>query len=157
MKRIKFLYFNLIILFAISLASCDRNVVYVDSQVIPNSIWKKQNKLSFTANIQDTINPMNVMLSVRNKGNYPFSNLYLFMNTIFPDGQISRDTLECMLAKPDGEWRGSGIGDVKSVEMLFIKNVRFVTTGNYTFQFEQAMRNDELEGIYEFGLKIEKP
>ncbi|MEI7596648.1 MAG: gliding motility lipoprotein GldH [Bacteroidota bacterium] len=143
-----------IVLFSVS---CDKNVLYVENQTLANSVWKKQDKLSFTADIQDTINPINVYLSVRNKGDYSYSNLYLFLNTIFPNGQVSRDTMECFLADPKGKWLGSGIGDIKSVELLFIKNVRFVAKGKYTFEFQQAMRDDELKGIYEFGLKIEKP
>lgn len=157
MKKHSLLLFSIIIFFAFAFCSCDKNVVYVENQVIPNSAWNKDKKLSFTAEIQDTINPLNVLLSIRNKGDYSYSNLYLFMNTIFPNGQTSRDTMECMLADPKGKWIGSGIGDIKSVELLFIKNVRFVTKGKYTFEFQHAMRDDELNGIYEFGLKIEKP
>ena len=139
------------------LISCDKSIIYVENQSIPESGWKKESKLSFTADINDTIHPLNIYLNVRNKGNYAYSNLYLFLNTIFPNGEVSRDTLEVFLADPKGKWIGNGIGDIKSLELLFIKNVRFVKTGKYTFEFEQAMREDELKGINELGIKIEKP
>lgn len=146
-----------IIAFLVLLCACDKKVVFIENKPIPDATWKKGNKVTFTVEINDTLTPVNYFLSIRNKGDYQFSNLYLFMNTIFPNGEHSRDTLDCILADQKGKWRGSGIGDIKSLQIQFMKNVRFVQKGKYTFEFEQAMRTDNLEGIYEFGIKIEKP
>ena len=149
--------FLLFIVLAISLlTSCDKKVIFVENKAIPNATWKKGNKVAFTVDIPDTISRLNYFLSIRNKGNYQFCNLYVFMTTIFPNGERSRDTLDCVLADNQGKWRGSGIGDIKSLQIQYLKNVRFGQKGKYTFEFEQAMRTDNLEGIYEFGIKIEK-
>ncbi len=137
-------------------SACDKKVVFVENKEIPNAIWQKGKKISFTVDITDTLTPINYYLSIRNKGNYPFNNVYLFMSTLFPNGERSRDTLDCVLADKRGKWKGSGIGDIKSLQIQFMKNVRFVQIGKYTFEFEQAMRSDNLEGIYEFGIKLEK-
>jgi gliding motility-associated lipoprotein GldH len=73
-----------------------------------------------------------------------------------PDGQMSRDTAELTLADYDGRWLGSGMGSVKFSHFLFQKDVRFKQAGTYRFVFEQAMRVNELNGINDIGLRIEK-
>ncbi len=87
--------------------------------------------------------------------NYPFANIYMFLDTRFPDGRIARDTVECQLADYDGRWLGKGSGSIKSNRFLFQKAVRFRQKGNYAFTFEQAMRTSELKGIRDVGLEIE--
>jgi len=97
-----------------------------------------------------------VYLNVRNGPEYPYSNIFIFMNTVFPDGQIARDTIELTLADYDGRWLGSGMGSVKFSRFLFQKNVQFKQAGTYRFILEQAMRVRELSGIHDVGLRIEK-
>jgi gliding motility-associated lipoprotein GldH len=75
---------------------------------------------------------------------------------MFPDGHIARDTIELTLADYDGRWLGSGMGSVKFSRFLLQKDVRFKQKGNYLFTLEQAMRVNELNGIRDIGLRIEK-
>lgn len=143
-----------VLLFCI--ASCDPKRVYEKNEKISNNNWDQNSPLVFLVNITDTVNPFNVYVNVRNAGFYGFSNLFLFVNTRFPQGQLERDTLECTLASPDGRWLGEGLGDIWDNRILFKKNVRFPQTGEFRFELIQAMRINPLPGIMDAGIRIEK-
>jgi gliding motility-associated lipoprotein GldH len=122
---------------------------------IPDHEWFIDKPVVMNAVIQDTMKKYNVYINIRNAGYYRFSNLYLFVNTRFPDGQIQRDTVECILASPEGKWLGDGLGDIWDNRVLFKKNVMFRQPGDYRFELIQAMRIDPLPGIMDAGIRIE--
>jgi gliding motility-associated lipoprotein GldH len=145
-----------VILFTTTLISCDSKRLYEENQVIPNQVWNNNNKMVFGVNVTDTINPCNVYINVRNASDYPYSNLYLFLETRYPNGNYSKDTLECLLADETGKWLGDGSGDIWDNQILFKKNVTFKKAGKYYFSLEQAMRTPNLPQILDVGLRIEK-
>ncbi len=139
-----------------TIISCDANRVFDENKQIEKAIWSQEEPLVFLVSITDTVSAHNVYLNVRNAGMYPFSNLFLFINTRFPQGQIDRDTAEVTLATPDGKWLGDGLGDIYDNRILFHRNVRFPQAGEYRFEIFQAMRVNPLPGIMDAGIRIEK-
>ena len=146
----------LLLLLFLVVISCDSNRVFEEHVAISKGVWNVNNKLLFKVAIPDQMTKYNVYLNVRNGQEYPYSNLFLFLKTVFPDGHIARDTVELTLADYDGRWLGSGMGSVKFSRFLFQKDVKFEKAGNYQFIFEQAMRVNELIGIHDIGLRIER-
>jgi len=151
---------NIIYIFAVSLVlslvSCDPDRVCDNYKDIKNTSWARTEIVKFDVTIEDTTSYNKVFVNIRNTGNYKYSNLYLFMSTIYPNGKISRDTIDCLLANDKGKWLGKGLGDIKDCRYLLKKGVRFHQKGIYTFGFEQAMRIENLEGIKSIGIRIEK-
>jgi gliding motility-associated lipoprotein GldH len=146
----------LLLLMVVVVIACDSKRVYEEHMALKNGVWNVKNELQFNVTISDVISQHNVYLNVRNGQEYPYSNLFMFLNTVVPDGHIARDTIELTLADYDGRWLGSGMGSVKFSRFLFRKNVKFEQEGKYRFSLEQAMRVSELNGIYDIGLRIEK-
>lgn len=144
------------LLLAIFVSACNQNTVFSKYTTLPEDGWNKNNKLSFNIDVKDNNSLNNVYLTVRHADSYPFSNLFLFLNTTYPNGKHSIDTLECLLANPKGEWIGDGAGDIFDNKILVKKNVRFPQIGKYTFTFEQGMRTNPLPLIMDFGMVIEK-
>ena len=73
------------------------------------------------------------------------------------------DTLEYLMAKPDGTLLGEGFSDVKESKLWYLENFRFKRAGKYNVEIVQAVREtgkvdgvSELKGITELGLRIEK-
>ena len=156
--RIKKYTLTLIIFFMIS---CDANRLYEKNISIKNAVWDLSQKPTFEYNNTDTISKVNLKANIRHSSSYPFSNLWLFINTIDPLRGLKTDTLECILAQKDGKWLGSGLGDIWDIQCQF-KSYRFLKQGMYTFEIEQAMRHgdlakiEQLPGIMEIGFRIEK-
>ncbi|NTW32304.1 MAG: gliding motility lipoprotein GldH [Bacteroidetes bacterium] len=140
----------------VSIVSCDQNRVYDKFKDIKGGIWNKSEIMKFEVQIDDTVSYHNFFINVRNSGNYKYCNLYIFLNTIRPDRKVSRDTIDCLLANDMGKWLGKGLGDRKDCRFLLKRGLRFHQKGIYSFELEQAMRVDNLEGIESVGVRIEK-
>lgn len=138
------------------LAACDSTRVYEENTELPEHEWTVRNKLSFNFFISDTITPHNFYFNVRNADDYSYSNIFVFMNTKFPNGKMKRDTIEFVLADESGRWLGKGQGDLLDNQLLYMKAKRFPLKGKYTIEVEQAMRRQSLPGIYNAGIRIEK-
>jgi gliding motility-associated lipoprotein GldH len=148
-----FLISFLIILF---FSSCDSNRVYDENISFENTNWDRNKPVSFKIEISDTISQNQFFINIRNTTDYKYSNLYLFIRTQLPDGNISKDTVECILADINGKWLGNGLGSLKENNILLKNNLVFPETGTYIFEFEQAMRVENLQGIADIGIRIEK-
>ncbi|HKJ42587.1 MAG TPA: gliding motility lipoprotein GldH [Sunxiuqinia sp.] len=138
------------------LASCDSKRVFEDYKTIDPSGWNKDSLARFDVAITDTVHANNIYIDVRNNGNYPNSNLWLFTQVQAPNGKLLTDTVEYILADKAGKWRGSGIGDLFDNQFLYRKNVRFEHPGVYHFSVQQGMRAKNLKGIHDIGLRVEK-
>ncbi|WP_294234806.1 gliding motility lipoprotein GldH [uncultured Chryseobacterium sp.] len=130
-----------------------------EGEVFMNSVdnkWNKKSEQKFNLEISDPQNPKNIIFVVRNNNDYPYSNIRLIVN--FTDLQSKKkqtDTLNYVLAKPNGEWLGSGFGDTKETLFQYRLNYKFPAKGKYEIGLTQAMRNDNLPGIEDIGVKIE--
>ena len=136
--------------------SCDPNRVYEDNTNIEKNKWLQQNSIEFQVDIKDTVSAHNIYVNIRNTGKYPMSNIFLFIKTSSPLGYSVIDTFNCILADEKGKWLGKGFGNIWNNRFLYKKNVKFPIPGTYTFRYEQAMRKEELLGIVDVGLRIEK-
>ena len=141
---------------SVAFTSCDPSRYFEENKEIPKMEWEKDEPLTFLVAVEDTSLGYNVYINVRNAGFYRFSNLYLFINTTFPQGQVHRDTIECILASPEGRWLGEGLGDIWDNRILFKENVQFTQPGEYRFELTQAMRINPLRGIMDAGIRLEK-
>jgi len=138
------------------LQSCDSKRFFEENKRIEKSVWNNKDKAIFDVLITDILSSYDFSINLRNSGDYQYSNIYLFLKTVFPDGKVARDTIECQLADYDGKWLGSGISNLKFNRFLFQKGVRFPQKGQYVFEVEQAMRVNDLKGISDIGIRIEK-
>ena len=138
------------------LSSCANNAIIDETISIPKAQWDSQNWAYFNVDIQDTVSAYNFYFTLRHLENYKYSNLYLFMHTTMPNGAITHDTIECLLAEPSGRWIGKGSGTMRNIDIVLNNNLHFPMRGIYKFEIEQAMWDSVLEGISDVGLKIEK-
>jgi gliding motility-associated lipoprotein GldH len=110
----------------------------------------------FQFNITDTVSFHDFFINVRNGEEYPYSNVYLFMEMEFPNAKRSIDTINCYLADPTGKWLGTGIGKLYDQRFRIRNRKQFPLAGRYTVTIRQGMRTPELEGIYDVGFRISK-
>lgn len=152
----KIVAYSFIALAAAFLASCGGGVVYSKYKNFEENEWAAKDKAVFDVDITDTQNLNDINIMVRHADSYPYSNLFLFVTTKYPDGKVLTDTMELVLANNKGEWHGSGAGDIFDFKVPVKKNVKFPLAGKYQFTFEQAMRVDPLPLVMDFGFEIEK-
>lgn len=145
----------LIIGLSLALAACTNNS-FNKRTVIPEAEWSQENRVAFDINIDDTLSIYEMGIGLRHLENYRYSNLFVFLHTILPNGNHTHDTIECTLATPEGRWIGKSSGSMRDLTIPLNENLRFPLKGNYHFEIEQAMREPKLKGISDIGLYIEK-
>ena len=148
--------FSSLVLFALIFSSCNKNVVFTEYRKFDNEQWFAKNKAEFDVDIKDNQSLNNISLMIRHADSYPYSNIFLFVETTYPDGKKLSDTMEVIMANSKGEWLGSGAGDIFDLKVPIKRNVRFPLVGKYKFSFQQAMRTDPLPMVMDFGFEIEK-
>lgn len=154
MKVAKFLF---ILLIVISMTFCNRNEIYFDYQPVPASGWNKDSLLTYNIDVKDTISRFNIYVHVRHYGNYPYQNLWLFLDYKgVKDSIPQRDTINFFLADEYGKWLGNGAGAVKEMPVYFRQNVQFPDSGLYQIRIGQGMRDSVLVGINNVGVRIER-
>jgi len=148
---------RLLLLFLLSFlqVSCDPDMVYDQYIQTTDGQWRWQDAKEFRIDITDTLSLNNIYLQVRHTVEYPLSNLYLFVHVKGPTGQVLKDTVNMILAHPDGRWTGRGTGNLRELRYLYRKQTRFGLAGTYTFTLEQGMRNPELP-VTDLGIRVER-
>ena len=149
MHKILALFFVLLFL-----AGCNQSET-IHTQKL-NGKWNKKAEQKFEINITDAQHPKNIIFVVRNNNDYPYSNLRLMVNfSDLKNKKTVTDTLNYVMAQPNGEWIGKGFGDTKEILFQYKLDYRFPENGKYSIGVIQAMRNDNLVGIEDIGIKIE--
>ena len=142
------------IFLTIVLSACGPRFEFQGMKPVPVYGWVKDSTFAFELEMSAGSGPFDMNVEIRHAGNYPYSNLFVFLRSDFPDGGYRIDTLDCLLAKPSGEWYGSGLGDLLSLTIPFRKNVQFNQEGTYSVSLGHGMRQDTLEGITDIGMSL---
>ena len=146
----------LIPVFSIIVFSCSSDLVFTDNYTIRESTWGLNDVPEFEVPVTDTITANNIMIMLRTGSDYPFRNLYLFVTATSPKGESVTDTLQYYLADEKGNRYGKGFGDIHAHSLPYKSDIYFPSTGTYTFKIRHGMRAEDLKGVYDVGLRIEK-
>jgi len=146
----------LTIVISLLAVACTGNEVYFQYDTVNPKGWSKDSLYAFDIKISDTTSLYNVYVNVRNRGDYPYQNLWLFLNKSTPDSIQSKDSIECYLADQRGKWLGTGLGSILEMPVLYQQKVRFKTSGIYHYKIVHGMRDSILPGINDIGMRVEK-
>jgi gliding motility-associated lipoprotein GldH len=141
---------------ALFIAGCTSRSLFDQNTHLSSGIWRPADTAVFEVPIKDTLIPCNFYINLRVSKTYAYSNLWVFLYTTNPRGDIEKDTLEFVLADPEGRWQGKGVSDILEYDIMFRYKAVFPESGTYRFAFEQGMRSEALEGITDIGLRIER-
>jgi len=115
--------------------SCNQPTVFEEYKSFQNQEWNTDSIVKFEYFINDTITKHKCILKIRHSVDYEFQNLFLF---IYSD--LSKDTLELLIADKKGNWIGNGVGDIREIEIIFENEKTYKKKEKQIFMIEQAMR-----------------
>jgi gliding motility-associated lipoprotein GldH len=148
--------FFILIVSSLFFTGCVKNDVYLKYKTINLTGWNKDSLFTFDIQIKDTTILYNLYINVRNRSEYPYQNMWLFLSVNSPDNILSKDSIECYLADKHGKWLGSGIGSVYEMPVLYQQKVKFGKAGIYRYKIVHGMRDSILQGINDIGMRVEK-
>jgi gliding motility-associated lipoprotein GldH len=135
--------------------SCDKNRVYDHLVNIPSEGWAADKTMEFDVPVNDSKKSYDILLHLRNSGDYKYSNIWLFIETRSPGGNTLRDTMEIKLADDNGRWKGKGIGNIHELLVPYKQNILFPDRGIYHIIITQAMREEALKHVLNIGLRLQ--
>jgi len=140
----------------VTMVACDSSEVFEENLRIKNSAWERKEKAFFEFEIKDSSATYDLYLNFRHGGDYPYQNIYLFIESKSPSGKIAKDTAQMILANNKGHWMGKGIGDIFDYQFRFKQGLLFPENGKYYFEIEQAMREETLNNVTDIGIAVKK-
>jgi gliding motility-associated lipoprotein GldH len=128
------------------LSACGNGPVSSDNATVDPAGWRASDTVRLTFDVAQPEHRHDLQFGLRHNGDYPFSNLYLFVRLTYPNGRTLTDTLACPLAGPDGRWYGKG-GNWIDHRIGYKRGVAFPLAGTYRLDVVHAMRRNPLPGI----------
>jgi len=132
---------------------CGPGPVSSDAVDLDPSGWNALDTAVMEFEVEHADHRHDLQFGLRHGEEYPFSNLYLFVQLEYPNGRMLSDTLECLLAAPDGRWHGEGRRWIDH-RIGYKRGVAFPLEGDYTLKVVHAMRRDPLPGMAELRLSL---
>ena len=153
--RSKFIKLSVFILILGGIISCTHKEIFFTYHSFASSEWSRDNPAVFNVKIDDNFQAYNLSVEIRNSDDYPFSNIWLFIDCNAPDGKQRTDTIGADLADIYGKWYGKGLS-LYNLSIPYETSFLFPDTGTYIYSIRQGMREDPLRGISDIGLKVSK-
>ncbi|HCP41481.1 MAG TPA: hypothetical protein DIT65_06775 [Cryomorphaceae bacterium] len=139
------------------LASCGKNVVLDQLHSFEGSTWYMDSVVTVVWEPKQSDDPVFMSMYIRHSTDYPYNNLFLFRSIESTQGVEYTDTVNVALADPLGVWNGTGMSNVKTLEIPIGQGaVRFREDERYTLKITQGMRDTVLYGIQNVGVRFEQ-
>jgi gliding motility-associated lipoprotein GldH len=138
------IYFIFLILVFVS---CGPKVIFEEKAEINNGVWAKDQKLSYSFEVTDTLKKYDILLNVNSNKEYKYQNIYINIETIFPKGNKTVDLVSLEISKPNGEPFGKCSGDECTTPILLQEKVKFPSLGKYIINMYQYSRQQSIEGL----------
>lgn len=139
------------------LSACKNPGVLVENNTpIENFRWTYVKPVRVQIPVNEPGLACRVYINLRHTENYQYANIFFRIKLIGPDKKVKVWRKEYRLANPDGEWLGTGSGNLLSHQLLVFNKYRFPSKGKYTIEVEQNMRDNPLKEISDVGVRVEQ-
>lgn len=133
---------------------------FQENFALPGGAWPNDFMPTFEFDIDDTAAAYQIQLVLRHTDVYPFSNIWLTMESKAPgDTTWGKVRVEVPLAAASGQWLGRGMGEIYEQRAPITSLNRpafFPKKGRYTIRLTQDMRRNPLPEVLTVGLRLEK-
>ncbi len=144
----------LLLVFGFLLCGCES--LYFNERVeVAGDVWTYGDTKSFSFTVPDTQNLYDISLGIEYGKDYGYQNVYIELETLFPNGDTLTQPFSMDLADKFGNWLGDCSGDLCHKQSLLQPQTRFEQQGTYQLNFRQFTRKDSLMGIHALELAIQ--
>ena len=143
------------LLLSVVLFSCGEQPFYEKVVAFDDREWKLDVKPEFSFEVKDVEKEYDFTLSLRTSTDYKYSNLWVFMKTITPDGTVAREPFEIVITNPDGSWVGEKTGSVVTTPLYF-RSRKLPKAGKYSFIIEQGITQSTVDEVHDLTFKVEE-
>ena len=145
----------LILVLSTLLFSCGEQPFYEKVVAFDDREWKLDVKPKYSFEVEDVSKAYDFTLSLRTSTDYQYSNLWVFMKTITPDGTVAREPFEIVITKDDGSWVGEKSGSVVTTPLYF-RSRKLPKKGKYTFIIEQGITQSKVDEVHDLTFRVDE-
>ncbi|MBL0309150.1 MAG: gliding motility lipoprotein GldH [Bacteroidetes bacterium] len=138
------------------LISCEKNYILDENKILKDYKWEYADSKTFIAEIMDTTLQYDIYINLRHSADFEWRNVWVKIETTFPDGREFERRVNLVLGEADGHWLGSCLSDNCDIHIPIQQAAHFPLTGKYTFKLSQDMRVNPLVAIKSVGVEILK-
>ena len=149
------IHLNLLLIVLI-FSGCEQSYFFEQTVLIKNGSWSYEQPVSFNVEVNDPKKKYNLYFDIDHSTDYSFQNMYVQMNTAFPDGEKISKPLSIDFMDKTGRWYGKCSGELCKLRVQLKTAIQFKDPGNYGFEFEQYMRRKNLDGIKNLAFRMEE-
>ena len=140
------------VLALVLLQSCSDTAIYDKSFSFEAQQWTQGSNPRFVVPISDTAKSYDIEFTLRTSTDYPFSNIWMNVTILFPDGTKLRKPYELKITDQKG-WLGEKSGTMVSNKLAF-PNTKLPQKGKYVFMLEQATPEQMVIEVLDIGLRV---
>ena len=146
---------SLVLLFGLLLlTACGEQPLYEKVYSFEGKEWKQEVKPEYKVKIDNIANEYDFTLSLRTTTDYPYSDLWVFMKTVAPDGTTAREPFKIQITNADGSWIGNKTGTIVETPLYFRRR-KLPIKGEYTFTIEQGITESVVTEVLDLGFRVE--
>lgn len=147
----------IILLFTLSLASCQCNTKYHSYCSTSTGGWHKGDTLSYEIPSNLEKGEYIIEVGIRHSGIYKYKNIWIEVANNFTNSKkIKCDSIQLILADKEGNWLGKGISGLYQKDSLLTKKFTVTNSNKAKISVRHIMRDKNLPGIRDFGIKLIK-
>lgn len=148
-KVLPFLLLGMVLFFM----GCDTRNITDTSQTMPARNWSYANKVTAVVDIKDSNQSYDIYFKLRHTADYRYSNIFVLFH-VKQGGKKQSRRYEYKLAQADGQWNGSGSGNLYTYKLPLLTNYKFPAPGKYELEIEQNMRDNPLKEVSDAGITV---
>lgn len=135
------------------IVSCGPTPLFEQSFAFEEAVWSYNDPKTMSFTAPDTVKQYDLILDVIHDEAYAYENLYIQLQTIFPDGSDITDKVSIPFLGDDGFWVGKG-SEQKRIRVYLQQALKFREAGEHSIVLNQFSRDEELEHIHALSLAI---
>jgi gliding motility-associated lipoprotein GldH len=151
MRKIAYLFMLIPIVF-----SACKGKFYKQYQDIPKLQWQRSNVVKFEVDIQDIEAAYRITIGFRYTTHIHQNAIPVIVGMVSPAGKTTSENYIIQLKDAKGEHLGEAMHDLADREQEVKKGFKFTEKGKHYFTITQASDAEDLGGIMEVGLVLEK-
>lgn len=135
------------------LQSCGEKALFeVEKELIES--WSYDQALTLDIDVQDATKVYDLDLFIDHDRSYSFQNLYVTVETVFPDGKKTNSTIPINLSDKRGNMYGKCNSEKCQLRVFLVQAFKFKDAGKYKITVTQDSREEQLTGINKLRLAL---
>jgi gliding motility-associated lipoprotein GldH len=144
----------LLLIIGVAATSCNTNNLVDVNLEMPKRNWSYVNTVKATVDIKDHNKPFMLYFKLRHTAEYRYSNIFVLLRIKDFHHKTQTKRYEFRLAQADGQWLGSGSGNLFTYKLRLLSDYHFPENGKYELEIEQNMRDNPLKEVSDAGISL---